>query len=89
MQRVLSVKVDLGWLNQSQVVPELFEDIVTLEIGEVTKTLLQSSWGWHVIRLDDHHPVSIKPQTYERLRWHKVEARVSPLKALATIETYL
>ncbi len=88
MQRVLSVKVDLGWLNQSQVVPELFEDIVTLEIGEVTKTLLQSSWGWHVIRLDDHHPVSIKPQAYERLRWHKVEARVSPLKALATIETY-
>jgi len=85
---VLRVEVDLGWLNRSQVVPKLFEDSVTLEIGEVTKTLLQSSWEWHVIRLDDHHPVSIKPQAYERLRWHKVEARVGPLKTLATIETY-
>ena len=85
---MLRVEVDLGWLNRSQVVPKLFEDSVTLEIGEVTKTLLQSSWEWHVIRLDDHHPVSIKPQAYERLRRHKVEARVGPLKTLATIETY-
>ena len=85
---MLRVEVDLGLLNRSQVVPKLFEDSVTLEIGEVTKTLLQSSWEWHVIRLDDHHPVSIKPQAYERLRWHKVEARVDPLKTLATIETY-
>jgi peptidyl-prolyl cis-trans isomerase D len=50
----------LGWVNRGQMVPEFEKAAFALKKGE-TSGLVQSSYGFHIIRLDDRHEARLKP----------------------------
>ena len=51
---------DLGWFAKDKMVPEFFEATFKLKKGEVSAPV-KSSFGWHVIKLEDRRPVKIPP----------------------------
>jgi peptidyl-prolyl cis-trans isomerase D len=50
----------LGWVNRGQMVPEFEKAAFSLKKGE-TSGLVPSSYGFHIIRLDDRHDAHVKP----------------------------
>lgn len=52
---------DLGWLPETQVIPELREQIAKLRVGEISKPIRSSS-GWHIVKL-----LEIKPPALQTL----------------------
>lgn len=51
---------DLGWFSKEKMVPEFFEAANKLKKGEVSAPV-KSSFGWHVIKLEDRRPVKVPP----------------------------
>lgn len=51
---------DLGWLAEREMIPEMKALIPTLAKGEVGKPV-RTEQGWHVIKLLDLKPASVKP----------------------------
>lgn len=49
---------DLGWFTKEKMVPEFFEAANKLKKGEVSAPV-KSSFGWHVIKLEDRRPVKM------------------------------
>ena len=49
---------DLGWFAKDKMVPEFFDGAFKLKKGEVS-TPIKSSFGWHVIKLEDRRPLKI------------------------------
>lgn len=49
---------DLGWFTKDKMVPEFFDAANKLKKGEVSAPV-KSSFGWHVIKLEDRRPVKM------------------------------
>lgn len=44
---------DLGWFGKGDMVPQFETAIFALEKGEISKELIETPFGYHIIRLDD------------------------------------
>ena len=85
--------VDLGWISKEKMVPEFFDATNKLKKGEVS-TPVKSSFGWHVIKLEDRRAVKVPPfeESKEALRSElsnkAVQSYVESLLKTATIKYY-
>jgi len=43
---------DAGWVNRALILPEFYEQIITMKKGEV-KGLLETKFGFHIVKLTD------------------------------------
>lgn len=74
----------LGWIQRGRTVPEFEQAAFSLEKGQVSD-LVQSSFGFHIIRLDDRHQARIqsldevRAQIEPVLRQQQVAARAEQL----------
>jgi len=57
---------DLGWTLPANLVPEFANAMVKLKKGEVSKTPVQTKFGWHVIRLEETRKLDFP--TYDKLK---------------------
>jgi len=55
---------DLGWFRRGQMVPAFEQKAFSLKPGEMD--LVQSRFGWHVIKVEDHQEPSLTP--FEEVR---------------------
>ena len=51
---------DLGWVAESQIAPEIRSVVLGMSKGDVSEPI-QVNGGWHVVRLLDTRPASIRP----------------------------
>lgn len=51
---------DLGWVPETQLIPEVRAAVVRMTKGEVSAPI-RTAGGWHIVRLADRKPSSIKP----------------------------
>ncbi|MBT3239002.1 MAG: hypothetical protein HOK06_07775 [Rhodospirillaceae bacterium] len=49
---------DLGYFKAGQMVPVFSDAAFALEKGGITKSPVQSKFGWHLIKVEDRRPVS-------------------------------
>jgi peptidyl-prolyl cis-trans isomerase C len=54
---------DLGFIKHGQTVPAFEDAAFALDVGQYTKTPVQSQFGWHVIKVDEKRPES--PPAFE------------------------
>lgn len=83
---------DLGWVLPANLVPEFADAMVKMKKGEVSKTPVQSRFGWHVIRLDDTRKLDfpeydkLKARIASQMRQLQLRKFVQELRASAKIE---
>lgn len=69
---------DLGWATPSSFVPEFGKAMAALQKGQMTETPVQSSFGWHIIQLDETRDAQlpaieeVKPQIVQQLTQQKL-----------------
>jgi peptidyl-prolyl cis-trans isomerase C len=84
---------DLGWFSKEKMVPEFFDATNKLKKGEVSAPV-KSSFGWHIIKLEDRRPVKVPPfeESKESLKnelsTKAVQSYVESLLKTATIKYY-
>jgi len=64
---------DLGWIGRGRTVPEFEKSAFSLKPGE-TSGLIQSSYGFHIIQVEDVHRPRVKPLD-------EVKAQIEPAVA--------
>lgn len=85
---------DLGYFTKDMMVPAFSDAAFKLKKGEYTKTPVKSSFGWHVILLEDRRtkaPPSfdeVKDQVRQQLERDAVDAKVAELQKNAKIEQF-
>lgn len=57
---------DLGWMSGEKVAPEFAQAMEKMAKGERSKTPVKSSFGWHIIQVDDIR--SIAPPPFENVK---------------------
>lgn len=83
---------DLDWSAANAYVPEFANALVKLKKGQYTETPVKSSFGWHIIELDDVRDTKIppladvKPQIVKQLREEKLQAYETALRNKAKIQ---
>ena len=83
---------DLGWNVPGSFVKEFGDAIQKLKKGELTRTPVQSQFGWHVIRLDDTRPTqfptldSVKNEVRQQLQQKHARDAMADLRSKAKIE---
>ncbi len=83
---------DLDWSPASRYVKPFGDALVRLKKGEMTKTPVQTDFGWHVIRLDDERVARLptfeeaKPTLERELQNQIVRKVIADLRAKAKIE---
>jgi peptidyl-prolyl cis-trans isomerase C len=83
---------DLGWSPPNRFVKPFADVLVKLKKGQLTDTPVQSSFGWHVIRLDDERPTKVPPfeevkgNIQQQLQQQVVQKAIADLRAKAKIE---
>jgi peptidyl-prolyl cis-trans isomerase C len=86
---------DLDWTTPERMVKPFGDALLTLRKGEFTKTPVQTSFGWHVIRLEDTRPVavpafeSVKDRIAQIVDAKKFQAYTDGLVKTAKIEKTL
>jgi peptidylprolyl isomerase len=51
---------DLGWLPETQLIPEIRASVVRMTKGELSPPI-RSTTGWHIVRLIDRKPSTTRP----------------------------
>ena len=83
---------DLDWTAPANLVPEFSEAMVKLQKGETTSAPVKTSFGWHVIRMDDMRKMDfppleqIKPELERQLQQQKLQAYQQELRSKARVE---
>ncbi len=83
---------DLGWASADSYVQPFGEALTKLKKGDTTKEPVQSSFGWHVIRLDDTRTAEfppmeqVKPQLEEMLRQQALAKYQEDLRKAAKVQ---
>jgi peptidyl-prolyl cis-trans isomerase C len=83
---------DLGWLTSEDIVPSLYRNISGLKKGEVSRSPVQSPFGWHVLKLEDIREVTppkfedVKRNIRQQLIEKKLRDYLNNLRAKATID---
>jgi peptidyl-prolyl cis-trans isomerase C len=83
---------ELGWFSPQQMVPPFSQAVMALKNGEMTKTPVQSQFGWHVIVREesrDQPPPpfdAVKDQLKSLLQTQKLQQHLADLQGKAKIE---
>ncbi|RYF73648.1 MAG: peptidylprolyl isomerase [Comamonadaceae bacterium] len=83
---------DLDWTAPANLVPEFSAAMVKLKKGETTAAPVKTSFGFHVIRLDDTRKMDfppleqIKPELERQLQQQKLQAYQQELRSKARVE---
>jgi peptidyl-prolyl cis-trans isomerase C len=83
---------DLGWFKLDRMVKQFGDAIKTLKKGEMTAAPVETTYGWHIIRLDDTRDLApppfdqVKDQIANRVVQKKLQAYVEELKKTAKID---
>ncbi len=85
---------DLGWFDSKNMVPEFGAAVAKLEKGKFTEQPVKSSFGYHVIMLDDIRPAAdsvppldqIKPSLAQRVQQEELKKTLEVLKSQAKIK---
>lgn len=86
---------DLDWFTPDRMVKPFADAVATLKKGEFTRTPVQTSFGWHVIRLDDTREVaaptfeSVKERIAQIVETKKFQVYADGLVGAARIEKQL
>lgn len=85
---------DLGYFTREQMVPEFSEAAFKLKKGEVTQAPVKSSFGWHVIRVEDTRtsgPPSfdeVKAELQEEMSRDVIQDILKDLRNKAKVERF-
>ena len=85
---------DLGYFTREQMVPEFSEAAFSLKKGEITEAPVKSSFGWHVIRVEDKRtsgPPSfdeVKAELQEELSRDVIQDILKDLRGKAKVERF-
>ena len=83
---------DLDWATAASYVPEFAEAMVKLKKGETSQAPVKSSFGWHVIRVDDIREAQlpkldeVRPQIAQQLQQQKLAQFQDNLRKSAKVE---
>lgn len=83
---------ELDWIKTSTVVPEFGQAMQALKKGELSKELVHSQFGYHILQLEDVRPAEIppldlmKPTLKEKLQQAAVQKTLDELKTHAKIQ---
>lgn len=83
---------DLDWATPNSYVPEFSQALLKLGKGQMTQEPVKSSFGWHVIRVDDIREAQlpkfeeVKPQIAQQLQQQKLAKFQEDLRAKAKVE---
>jgi peptidyl-prolyl cis-trans isomerase C len=86
---------DLGWFTPDRMVPPFSEAIAKMDKGQITKDPVQTTFGWHVIQLEDRRDAapppfdSVKERLVQIVEAKKFRAHTDELMAAAKIERTL
>jgi peptidyl-prolyl cis-trans isomerase C len=82
----------LGWFRKNDMVVPIFNQVIKMSKGEVTKTPIQTKFGWHIIKLIDiknANPPSfeeVKEELKTGLQKAKLKKYLDDLRAEAKIK---
>ncbi len=83
---------DLGWILPTNLVPEFAQAMVGLKKGEITKTPVQTRFGWHIIRMEETRKLDfpeydkVKNRIAGQLQQQQIAKLVKELAATSKIE---
>jgi len=86
---------DLGYFTKDQMVPEFATAAFALKAGEITKTPIQTQFGWHVIKVEDRRAAAVPTfdEKREEIRAGLAEAAVQTvigdLRKAAKVEQFV
>ncbi|MDT8363039.1 MAG: peptidylprolyl isomerase [Nitrosomonas sp.] len=75
---------ELGWSSSAVYVKPFADALTNLKKGQMTQQPIQTSFGWHVIHLDDVRKAT--PPTFEEVR-QNMEQRILQRNFAATVES--
>ncbi len=79
---------DLGWFGQGEMVPQFEAAVFALKKGELSQILVESPFGFHIVRLDDRKTEKGKDEKGKTATKELVKAS-HILFALPTLDQYL
>lgn len=85
---------DLGYFTQDTVVAPFWAAADALKPGEITKTPVETEYGWHVIQVEDRRPAepppfaSVRDQLYAQLSRQIIAEQLEKLRAKAKVERF-
>ncbi|MEJ6023202.1 peptidylprolyl isomerase [Ramlibacter sp. PS4R-6] len=83
---------DLDWATPNSYVPEFAQALLKLNKGQMTQEPVKTSFGWHVIRVDDIREAQlpkleeVKPQISQQLQQQKLAKFQEELRSKAKVE---
>lgn len=75
---------DLGWVLPANLVPEFANAMVKMKKGEISKTPVQTKFGWHVIQLNDTRKLDF-PE-YDKLK-NRIASQMQQLQLRKYVQT--
>lgn len=85
---------DLGYFTKDAVVPPFWAAADALKPGEITKTPVETEYGWHVIQVEDRRAVqpppfdSVREQLYNQLSRQVIADQLEKLRSKAKVERF-
>ncbi len=85
---------DLGYFTKGDVVPAFWAAADALKPGEITKTPVETEFGWHVIQVEDRRTAqpppfdSVREQLYNQLSRQIIADQLAKLRGKAKVERF-